>query len=398
MKKKVSLSVTISLIVLTVAITFSLTMFGSMRLYNSLVRDVSQRTGINDALSEIDQIVRENYFGTVDNNTLNSAIAKGYVEGLGDKHSYYLSAKEYGEMSERLRGKTHGFGVDTVYDSKTKTFLLVHVYENSPAKSAGLQKNDRILAVDDQNLSESTYEKAKELLQGEDGTKVRLRVQRGKEQLTIAVTRGSYETQSVFYEIIQNVGYVQITTFNELTVSQFNEAMDALLAKNVVGFVFDVRGNGGGSLDSVSQMIDRLVPTGTIVSAQYKDGTTKALKTSDSNSISKPMVVLINGDTASAAELFACDLRDYGKAQLVGVKSYGKGTMQQVFTLSDGSAVNLTIAKFLPYKSESFDEVGLQPDFAVALSKEEQENFYSLTETTDPQLKKALSLLTSQGA
>ncbi|MFQ8600542.1 MAG: S41 family peptidase [Oscillospiraceae bacterium] len=210
---------------------------------------------------------------------------------------------------------------------------------------------------------------------------------------SIDLVRRKMDIPTIDYRLIGANGFIRIKEFNDNTPEQFKAAIEDLQANGAKGLVFDVRNNGGGTIDSVAEMLDMLLPEGPIVTAYSKDGTEVVNKQSDANEINLPMCVLTNERTASAAELFACALRDYDKAKLVGTKTYGKGVMQRVFPLSDGSALDITIAKYNPPKSENYDGVGLTPDYEVKLSAELQNIFYELTEINDPQLQKAIEVV-----
>ena len=393
MSKKVPLGITIALVLVSIAATFAITMMSSMKIYNKLIKDLPGRTSMYSSLSELDKKVRQNFKGTINEKKLSESIAKGYVEGLGDPHSQYLTAGEYKTYSQSVEGKMAGIGVLSSQNPDDKNIYITEVFDDSPAKTAGIQKGDEITAVNDKKVTDIGYESAMAAIKGEEGATVKLTVMRGGNQLFFNIVRQNFEVQSVFSQMIGNIGYIKITEFNSNTDEQFNKALDSLTKQKAASFIFDVRDNHGGTIDSVAKIIDRLVPTGTIVSASYNSGKTETLFTSDAKYVANPMMVLVNGDSASAAELFACDLRDYGKAWLVGTKTYGKGTMQRLFQLSDGSAVNLTIAKFIPYKSANFDGVGLKPDYEIKLSDYQQSHFDMLKTSDDPQLQKAIQLL-----
>ncbi len=210
------------------------------------------------------------------------------------------------------------------------------------------------------------------------------------------MTRRKVDIPTVFSRMIAgNVGYVQVTEFNDSTATQFSNQVDTLIGQGAQALIFDMRNNGGGTLTSVTRMLDKLLPEGDIVSAVYKDGTVDVLAKSDEGEINLPMVVLTNNRTASAAELFTQALRDYNKAKSVGTTTYGKGTMQTVKKLNDGSAVNVTVARYLPPSGISYDGEGIKPDYEVELTADMEDNLANLDETTDPQLRKALEVVTS---
>lgn len=392
MNKKISLGAALTVMAIVATVTFAITMVFAMNTFNNKVYNIKEREEMYTKVSEIDRIVRQNYYGDIDETELSDSLASGYMQGIGDKYGIYISAEDYSKMSDSYDGTTVGIGVEVISDS-TGFMKVIEVYADSPASNAGIRKDDYIVKVNDINLNPNTYASAVEALSGEAGTKVNVVVRRGTGDMTFELTRRAMEIPTVSSRIAEdNIGIIRIKKFDEATPTQFNAALDSLLGQNVQALVFDVRGNPGGTITSVSKILDRLLPQGDIVSATYKDGTTEVLATSDAEEVNLPMFVLTNEKSASAAELFAQALKDYGKGKTVGTTTYGKGLMQKIFQLKDGSALDVTVAKYNPPKSENFDGVGVKPDFEVKLTPNQEKNFYDLSDATDPQILKALEL------
>ena len=274
--------------------------------------------------------------------------------------------------------------------------LIVDAKENSPAEAAGIQAGDLIVKVNDEDILTIGYTQAMSNIKGEEGTKVNLTLRREGEDYSVELTRKNIQSSTVEYRTIGDNGYIKMSNFDETTVDDFKYAVSDLKSQGVKGLIFDVRNNPGGLLDSVADVLDYLLPEGDLVSETNKKGETKVLCTSDSSCIELPMVVLVDGETASAAELFAADLRDFKVAELVGQTTYGKGIMQGAFPLEDGSAIKMTIAYFNPHSGVNFNGVGLKPDYEVALTTEQKLNFDTLDETSDPQLMKAIEVLNAK--
>ncbi|MBQ6569051.1 MAG: S41 family peptidase, partial [Clostridia bacterium] len=211
-------------------------------------------------------------------------------------------------------------------------------------------------------------------------------------ELGFEITKAKYERVDVAYRAIGNIGYSYIHSFGANTCDQFENAIGELVGQDCKGFVLDVRDNAGGSLSAVCDVLDVLLPAGSLVRLTSKDGTVTEDYISNAKELGMPMVVIVNEGTASAAELFAADLRDRKDVKLVGTKTVGKGTLQRTFPLSDGSAVSITVATFAPPVSDSFNGVGITPDFPVSLPDPDS-NFHLLNETTDNQLSTAISVL-----
>ena len=393
-KKILSLGVALALMLVTAALTFSITMVYSQTQFNQRVYNIKEREAMYSKIAEVDNLIRQNYIGAIDEQQLQDNIAAAFVEGVGDRYGQYLTAETYANYLSSNEGVMIGIGV-TVKQADSGYIQVVSVNPNTPAEEAGILADDLIIQVDDLAVTQDNYSEAVDKVSGEEGTTVTLIIRRGAEDLApLSITRKRIDLTTVTYKMIaDNVGYIAITGFNSNTVSQFNTALDAVMSQGAEGLVFDVRNNPGGTVSSVSKILDRLLPEGPIVSAKYKDGTVEVLASSDATEINLPMVVITNKDTASAAELFTQALKDYKKAVSVGDKTtYGKGTMQSIRKLNDGSALNITVAWYNPPKSANYDGVGVPADFEVTLSPDLVSKIAELDISEDTQLKKALEL------
>lgn len=397
MNKKISLGLALALVFLSVALAVTLTMTFSLQIYNGIIRDVADRSNLYSTVSEIDDLVRENYFGELNENFLNTMMSDGFVEGVGDRYSYYMTATKYADYLDEEKGNKGGIGIIAVYDSQNNNIYVSEVSAKSPAQVQGIQKGDVITAVDSVKVTSSNYEELIKKLDGEKLTNVQVTFKRGETEKTVSVARG-YSAQSVYYSVTDKMGYIKITAFYSTTADQLEDALDYMSKNSVTGIVFDVRNTNTGLIRNSVKCIDIIAPvategTGALATAVDKDGKTIETFTSDSDSRSFAMSILVNSNTSGAAELFACDLRDFGIATLVGTKTAGNGTMQKVFELSDGSAVALTVAKVVPYKSESFNGTGIEPDYKVELTAEQNLRLPMLSLANDPQYQKALTLV-----
>lgn len=393
-KKILSLGVALALMLVTAALTFSITMVYSQAEFNQRVYNIKEREAMYSKIAEIDNLIRQNYIGTIDEQQLQESIAAAYVKGAGDIYGNYYTVETYADHLTSNDGVMIGIGI-SIRLADSGYIQLVKVNENSPAQEAGLLVDDLIIQVDDLPVTKENYAQAVNMISGEEGTKVSLVIRRGTEDLApISVTRKRIDLQTVTYKMLsENVGYIAISGFNNNTPGQFNTALDAVMSQGAEGLVFDVRNNPGGTISSATKILDRLLPEGIIATATYKDGTTDVLATSDATEINLPMVVVTNKDTASAAELFTQVLKDYNKAVSVGDKTtYGKGTMQSVRKLNDGSAISITVAWCNPPKSANYNGVGVHADFEVSLSAELASKIADLDISEDTQLKKALEL------
>ncbi len=400
MNKKISLGLALALIFVSVAATVAITMSLTMRTYNSIIKDLPSRSKLYSAVSELDDIVRNNYYGEINDSLLNAELSGGYAEGLGDKYSRYLTAAEYSVYKDEMDGKKIGIGVIAFYNPTDMSIYVAEVSENSPAAISGLQKGDKITHIDEESVSVYNYTELLKKLTGDRLSTVTVTYVRGEESKTVSVVKG-YSAQSVYYSLNGSVGYLKITDFYATTASQLKTAVDSLVKQGATGLIFDLRGTANGLVTHAASALDVLVPvasegSGALATAVAKDGSVRKTFTAEAESISMPMIVLINSDTAGPAELFACDLRDYGKAQLVGEKTAGNGTMQEAFALSDGGAILLTTAVVRPYISESYHKVGLTPDTEVSLNGEKRTKLPLLALSDDDQYQKAYVLLTGE--
>lgn len=397
MNKKISLGLAVSLIFLAVAITITATMLVAMGVYNDIIKDVSARSGVYSTVSELDELIRKNYYGEINENLLNAMMSDGYVAGIGDKYSYYMTPDDYARYKEEEKGNKVGIGVVAVYDSKNNNIYISEVSAGSPAQIQGISKGDVITAVDGVGVTASNYKDLLESLEGAKLTNVQVTFVHNGTENTVSVARG-YSAQTVYYSVMEDVGYIKINAFYSTTAKELESALKYMMDKNIASVIFDVRNNNTGLITNVVKCIDMIVPVATegtnaVATAVDKNGNIIETFASDSDSVNFTMIVLVNSNTSGAAELFACDLRDFGLARIVGVKTAGNGTMQKVFELNDGSAVALTVAKILPYKSNSFNGVGLEPDFVVELSAEQNERLEMLTYEEDLQYQKAMDIL-----
>ncbi|EEG31284.1 peptidase, S41 family [[Clostridium] methylpentosum DSM 5476] len=396
MNKKISLGAAVTFCAIVAAITFAITWMASSDTFDGLVSNLTQRDEIYQKMDEIDKYVRTNYLNQneVDDQALQDSIATGYLAGLGDKYAAYYTADSLKQKELDSKGVMVGIGV-TASEDESGYIKIISTYTDSPAEAAGILPQDLIVSVDGEDVKSIGYLKAMEKVKGEAGTTVKLVVRRGGQDSEMEVSRKQMEIPTVEYRMEGQNGYIKISSFKEATIDQFNKAIDELTAQGAQGLIFDLRENSGGTLDSVSKMLDKLLPEGVIATKVKADGTSEVLAESDAVEINLPMVTIGNKNTASAAELFICALRDYDKAKLVGTTTYGKGVMQELHTLKDGSAINLTTGYFNPPKSENFNNKGITPDFEVKLTEDQQKLFdeRALELENDPQFTKAVEVL-----
>lgn len=400
MNKKISLGLCISLIIISITATFATTMAASKQIYSKIMNNISQRSQNYQSVEEISQIVSNYFYGTVsDQNQLNASLTEGYVIGLGDPNSMYLSATEYASYTSMLDGGVTGVGIETAFDYQSGKFVITYVYEGSPAEKAGLKTLDVITAIDNVTVTMSNYSSLRNSLYGNMLTSVNIEYERNGET-KVAETMLGFSIPSVKSNLYGNVGYIKISGFYKNTASEFKAAAEKLIENGAESLVFDVRNVSSGTIDYAAQVIDVIVPaiSKNIAVAKDKNGEVYKNKiyTAENSNITLPFAVLINNGTSGPAELFACDMRDISQAHLIGTKTAGVGTMQEIFTLSDGGAVLLTVALVEPNGGETavYNGVGIEPTVEVTLNSSSL-NLELLTTEQDNQLSTALNMLVS---
>lgn len=341
--------------------------------------------GRYEKLKQMDSLVEKYFYGEVDKETLSDTLMMGYIAGLGDKYAYYYSSEEASKRSETLAGSGQGIGIIVVQHPDSGNIYVKNVYDEGPADKAGVMVGDEIIAVDSVSVTERGYQQSINDIIREVGETVVVTVLRDGKTLDITVEYSKFVAQTVFGQLLDSgVGYVEITSFNGGTYAQFKNTVDNLISEGAKGLIFDLRGNGGGTVDSVTQMVDYLCPEGVIMTAKYANGNVEVIAESDAEQIDLPMAVLTDGGTASASELFTASIKDFGKGVSVGSKTYGKGVMQSTYAFSDGSDVVFTVAEFFPFSGISFNEKGIEPDLAVTLTEEQEKYMHQTPLADDP--------------
>lgn len=391
MNKKVSLGLTISIAALAAAMTFIITLFFSLRHFNEQVQSVKEKAAKYERLEAVDSYVRQNFYQELDEEAVMDGMLKGYMSGLNDRYSHYMTAEEYKELQQTESGKTVGIGVTVTVDEEGYIHIL-EVEKNSPAESVGLQPDDRVIAVDGEDVLALGFEEATNRVRGEEGSTVVLTIRRDGKDKEYSIVRKTFDVTTVEGRLFgAGIGYISISNFRENTPAQFRQVMEDLIANGAKSLIFDVRDNGGGLLRSLEEMLDPMLPEGVIAVATYQDGSTETAVYSDAEEMDIPMVVLVNENSASAAELFAASLKDFDKATLVGTTTFGKGIMQATTALEDGGGLTLTIATYQTTRSDCYHGVGVVPDIEVAAG--EDTDIDDADPATDPQLAKAIEIL-----
>ncbi|MBR2024411.1 MAG: S41 family peptidase [Clostridia bacterium] len=372
-----------------------------IELYNALPED-NRNIELYKKLAMIDYYYRNVYANEIDEEKLIYGVMNGYVAGAEDRYGEYYTADDFETLTQENEGNTVGIGVYVNYNEEHNAIKILSVMKDSPAQKAGILVGDIVIEVNGESVSEMGYYVALDKVKGEEGTTVELTLLRNGEQIQVTATRNKVETETIFYhqyEYDKTVGVIRIVEFNNAVPEQFKNAITDLKSKGVTSLVFDVRNNPGGTLTSVVEMLDYLLPQGDLVYVTDAKGNVLKTHKSDASCLTgiDSMAVLVNENTASAAELFACALRDYNKAILVGTKTYGKGSMQTIYMLPDGTGLRLTTNKYNPPKTPNYDGIGLTPDITVELSEAlNGKSHFEYTDSEDNQLQSAYNGMKSK--
>lgn len=398
MSKKVSLGVAATVTLIAMAVTFSMTMTVSMNMFNNTVSSVKNKERMYNKLSEVDRYVRANEYFDINDDTLNDTIASGYMLGISDRYARYYSAKAYSERVGLANGRLMGIGVAVVKDPSSGYARIIRVYDNTPATNVGLEVGGFITAIGDTSTrSMSDTATMTSALFGEEGSTVNIKYLTPlREEQSFEITHANYTTPSIStVRLMDNgVGYLRIDSFTSGTAVEFRNAVNSLTNQGATSLIFDLRDNSGENLNAALVATDYCVPSGLIAQSQDKGGNVADLRMSDENEITLPMVCLVNGSTASGAELFANALRKMAGATIVGSTTAGKGVLlSDPQSLSDGSAVVITVGILLDNEGKNWNGTGLTPDVDASLTNDEQSSYYDFTVDNDPQIAKAINAI-----
>nr|WP_243176028.1 S41 family peptidase [Dorea hominis] len=341
-------------------------------------------------LSYLKKLIDETYLHDIKEKDLNEGIYKGYVEGLGDQYSAYYDKKETKELSESLDGSFSGIGAVMTQDASSGVITITQVYDDSPAKKAGIKAGDILYRVEEKTVTGKDLDKVVSWIKGKKGTKVNLTLLRGtnSDKIKVTATRDVINVETVKYKVLENqIGYISISEFDSVTGAQFAKALKQLQKKNIEGLVVDLRNNPGGSLSTVCDILDSILPKGLIVYTKDKNGKKEEYTSDEKHRLNLPMSVLVNGQSASASEIFAGAVQDYGKAEIIGTQTYGKGVVQNLFDLKDGTCVKLTTSEYFTPKGRNIDGKGITPDVKI------EYKYNAKDPKADNQLDKAVSVV-----
>lgn len=390
---------TIMLIIITVLITALVT---TIVIYNFVIKsgkiaikseDNSSLSGLEATLASFRSVLEEKYMGEIDDEALIEGAIKGYVSALGDPYTTYYTKEEMDELMEETTGNYVGIGIYMTLDIDNNAIYVVKPMEDSPAEEAGIQAGDLITKVDGKEYSGEELDQASNAIKGEEGTTVKLEILRDGETQELEVERRKIVVSHIVEKKFDNVGYLLIEDFDGGCAKEFEEKYKELESQGIDRLIIDLRNNGGGVVDEAVSIADMLLDKDdTILITKDKKGNEEITKSEHNPTITMPVVVLTNGYSASASEILVGALQDNERATIVGTKTYGKGVIQEVDRLNDGSGLKITIEEYYTPNKNEINKVGIEPDEEIDLSDEVKEQG-TYTDDEDNQLQKAIEII-----
>ena len=390
------------IIIFTVFITFMLTTLGIFFIFLNgkqvgkyvLVSSSEKSEDITNKLNKYKTIIDKYYLGEVDENKLEEGAIKGYIEGLGDPYTEFISKEDMKDYLEDTKGNFVGIGIYMVKNTDKNLIQVLATIKGSPAEEQGIQPGDLIKTVDGVEYTADDLNEISKRIKGAEGTKVKLEIIRGTEIKSYEFTRQKITVNQVEGSIVNdNIGYIKISSFDEETANQFKEKYDELQAQNIKGLIIDLRNNGGGIVSEALDIADYMTDKDSVLLYEVdKTGKEITKKAKQNPTINIPIVVLVNKNTASSSEILSGALKDLGKAKIVGTKTYGKGVIQEILTLPDGSGLKITTEEYQTPSRKKIHKVGIEPDVVVELP-EDVKNILNVEPAADTQMQKAIELL-----
>ena len=401
-KKRYKVYRTIMLIVLVAFVTFMITSIGFYQYFvkgNSLNKYLAFMTSdesqdISQLLDTYRSVINKYYLGEVDEESLKEGAIQGYIEGLGDPYTEYISKEDMEDYLQDTMGNFVGIGIYMVQDTKTNQIMVLSPIKGSPAERAGIKPGDYIISVNGEECTASDMTVIATKIKGEEGSTVKLQILRGEETLDFEITRENITVNPVEGEVLENnIGYIEFSSFDDGTAEQFKAKFEELQNQGITSLIIDLRNNGGGIVDEALEIAGYIADKDSVLLYEVdKNNNEEVEKSKNDPIINMPVIILTNENTASSSEILAGALKDLGKAKIVGTKTYGKGVIQEVLTLSDGSGLKITTEKYLTPNKTEINGIGIEPDETVELP-DTVENVLNVDRSQDTQLQKAIEML-----
>ena len=390
---------TVMIIIITAFITFLATSAGIYAYVQKgdgklLLLNTSETQDIETELSKYRSIIDKHYLGEVNDEDLLEGAIRGYIDGLGDPYTEYISKEEMQEYMEDTLGNYVGIGIYMIKDEKTNRVKVLSPIKNSPAETAGIQPGDLIIAVNGKEYTGDEMTQMSNDIKGEEGTEVILTILRNNESLEIKVKREKIKVNPVESKVLENnIGYIAFTSFDETTAEDFKSKFEELQKQNIKSLIIDLRNNGGGLVDQAVDIAGYVLDKDSVVLYEVdKNGNEVVEKTTTAPIIDMPIIILTNENTASASEILAGALKDFGKAKTVGIKTYGKGVIQEILSVKDGSGIKITTSEYQTPNRNKINKIGIEPDEKVELP-DDVTSVLNVPEDKDTQLQKAIEML-----
>lgn len=391
---------TITIVIISIFITFIVT---SISLYTYFTKNpisegsisnIKNSKDITSKLQSYREIIDKYYLGEINEEKLEEGAIKGYIEGLGDPYTEFITKEEMTDYLEDTMGNFVGIGIYMIKNTSQDRIQVLSTIKNSPAEEAGIKAGDLILTVDGVSYSADDMTTASNTIKGEEGTSVKLEVLRENQTLSFEITRKKVKVNQVEGKILtDDIGYIEFTSFDETTAVDFKSKYEELKNKGINSLIIDLRNNGGGIVDEALDIADYMTEKDSVLLYEVdKNGKETVKKSENDPIINLPIIILTNENTASASEILAGALKDLGKAKIVGTTTYGKGVIQQILQLSDGSGLKVTIEEYQTPNRNKINKIGIEPDEKVELP-EDLENVFDIEESKDTQLQKAIEML-----
>ena len=398
--KKSRIYKTIMLVILIAFITFLITAIGFYEYYTNggntsfLIGSSSDNTNIDSELKKYRALIDKYYLGEVNEEDLKEGAISGYIEGLGDEYSEYISKEDMEEYMQDTMGNFVGIGIYMVNDTETNRIMVLSPIKGSPAEKAGILPGDYIMKINGESYTGEDNSIAASKIKGEEGTTVQLEILRGTETLNFEIKRENVIVNPVEGKVLENnIGYIEFTSFDENTAEEFKAKFEELQKSNIKSLIIDLRNNGGGLVDQALEIAGYIADKDSVLLYEVDKNNNEEVKKSPKDPIiNMPVVLLVNENTASASEILAGALKDLGKAKIVGTKTYGKGVIQELLTLKDGSGLKITSQKYLTPNKTEINKIGIEPDETVELP-DTVKNILNVEEKDDTQLQKAIEIL-----
>ena len=390
----------IMLVILVAFITFLVTSIGmyqylsSNGIGNKIVVASGESGEITSEISKYKSLIDKYFLGEVDEEKLKEGAIKGYIEGLNDPYTEYISKEDMQDYMADTIGNFVGIGIYMVKDTEADRIMVLSPIKGSPAEKAGILQGDLIISVDGVEYKAEDMSVAANKIKGESGTTVKLEILRGTETKTFELKRENIKVNPVEGKVLENkIGYIEFSSFDEGTAQEFKTKFEELQKQGIKSLIIDLRNNGGGIVDEALEIADYILEKEDVILYEVdKNNEEKIEKSKNDPIINMPIVILTNENTASSSEILAGALKDHGKAKIVGTKTYGKGVIQQLLTLPDGSGLKITSEEYLTPNRTKINKVGIEPDEKVELP-ESVKNVLTVDEKDDTQLKKAMEIL-----